>query len=1014
MKNWCLKSIALALLIVSTQARAWSADQNIRLSQYVHTAWRLQDGTFDSIPYRVAQTNDGYLWVGTLTGLLRFDGVHFVPWTLPPEARLPVWGVTALTATADGSLWIGTGTLVRLKNGGFTIYNQINGRALAILDDLEGGVWVARFQSGDGLGPLCQVSDVKVKCFRAENGITFDQANTLFRDKNGVLWLAGSYAIAAGRSPSFRSFSLPSSAAVRQITNVSGLLDGPDGSILVGRGFSGKDGGLQEYRDGHGTPYKVQNLDGSLLRVEVLRRFRDGSLWIGTTAEGVVVVRGQRVEHFGLSDGLSSDHVNDIQEDREGNVWITTSGGLDRFRMPKVITFSRREGLSSDSAAPVLAARDGTIYVGNNDGLDEIRDSSISSIRAAQGLPGKRVTGLLEDHAGRLWVSVDQTLAVLEGGHFRTIHRGDDIPTGHVCDTVEDDRGDIWGLNMGHALMRVHGNVVAKASFRSAGPSVRAIGKGADRTVIVINDDGAIGTYKDGALKTVVPVGGGPRLLDPIQLADGHLVGYSLGFFTGFQDGKARQLGTHNGLPCNEMISFVQDKEDALWLYMSCGLVSIDKTELERFWKDPNAKLAYRLFDSFEGVHAGRPGFRPRAALGSDGKLWFVNGQTVQMIDPKNIATNGLLPPVHIESVTADRKTYLPESSLSLPRLTRDVQIDYTALSLVIPEKVYFRYRLEGRDKDWQEPGTRRQAFYTDLPPGQYHFHVIASNNDGVWNTTGAFLNFFIPPAFYQTIWFKCLLVVVAACLVWVLYVLRLRKATAEITARLGERLQERERIARELHDTLLQDFQAIILRFDGVFRRLVSGDPNRLAMDEGLRYADSVLREGRNRIRDIRADTKAPQDLAKAFSDYSNELSQLRPVRFDVKVTGAQIEIDPIVRDEIYRIGREAVGNAFKHSECSKIEVELAYAPREFQLSVRDDGKGIDPAILTAGGKPGHWGMYNMRERAQKIGASLEFSSTPNAGTTLELKLPLSSFKKSLASWFPWRRRTTSTGLSN
>jgi len=216
------------------------------------------------------------------------------------------------------------------------------------------------------------------------------------------------------------------------------------------------------------------------------------------------------------------------------------------------------------------------------------------------------------------------------------------------------------------------------------------------------------------------------------------------------------------------------------------------------------------------------------------------------------------------------------------------------------------------------------------------------------------------------------------------------------------------------LHDTLLQDFQAIILRFDGVFRRLVSGDPNKLAMDEGLHFADKVLREGRNRIRDIRADTQAPQDLARAFAEYGNELSQSRPVAFDVKVTGTETEIDPIVRDEIYRIGREAIGNAFKHSHCSKIDIELAFEPREFRMRIRDDGKGIDPAILSAGGKPGHWGIYNMRERAQKIGATLEFLSEPSAGTTLTLKLPHGSFKKSLASLFPWRPARISTDKSN
>ena len=242
-----------------------------------------------------------------------------------------------------------------------------------------------------------------------------------------------------------------------------------------------------------------------------------------------------------------------------------------------------------------------------------------------------------------------------------------------------------------------------------------------------------------------------------------------------------------------------------------------------------------------------------------------------------------------------------------------------------------------------------------------------------------------------QTIWFKLLLTVATALMVWVLYARRLRHATAEIRARLGERLQERERIARELHDTLLQDFQAVILRFQLAEKRMSDGDPNRAVLEEGLDYADKVLAEGRNYIRDIRADTQAFEELSKSLAEYGNELSKLRPVTFSLSVSGAEPKLNPIFLDEIHRIGREAIGNAFKHSNGSKVDVEIVYRPGEFQLRVRDDGDGMDPDLFS-GGRPGHWGIQNMKERAQTIGATLTISSQPGTGTSLELTLPIRS----------------------
>ena len=321
-----------------------------------------------------------------------------------------------------------------------------------------------------------------------------------------------------------------------------------------------------------------------------------------------------------------------------------------------------------------------------------------------------------------------------------------------------------------------------------------------------------------------------------------------------------------------------------------------------------------------------------------------------------------------------------------------------------MPQKVRFRYRLEGRDRDWQDPASRRQAFYTDLRPGPYRFQVIASNNDGVWNTTGATVEFFILPAFYQTIWFRIVMGIAALSLIWLLYSIRLRQVTANIKARLGERLNERERIARELHDTLLQDFQAVILHFQTATRHLQKSDPTREVFEQGLNYADEALVQGRDRIHDLRTDTTSDDELSESLARYGNQLAEAQTMSFSMKVTGAEDKIDPVVRDEICRIGREALGNAFKHSNGSGVEAEIIYDPGALKMRIRDSGVGIDPEVLLHG-RPGHWGLSGMRERAGKIGATLSIWSRPTGGTELELVLPMHRSHQRESWWLSWTR---------
>jgi signal transduction histidine kinase len=343
---------------------------------------------------------------------------------------------------------------------------------------------------------------------------------------------------------------------------------------------------------------------------------------------------------------------------------------------------------------------------------------------------------------------------------------------------------------------------------------------------------------------------------------------------------------------------------------------------------------------------------------------------------------------VFVDAIKADKKQYPLVDLVRLPAMSRDVEIDYTALSFPIPERVRFRYRLDGWDKDWQDASTRRQAFYTNLRPGSYRFHVIACNGDGLWNDTGATLDFSIAPRYYQTAWFQILCGLVLILLAWLLYLLRLKQATARIQERLGARLEERERIARELHDTLLQGVQGLMLRFQGIMKTLPADQPTHKMMNDALDRADELMLQARQGVKDIRAAGMAESDLPDMLKSCAEDLRQDHAASIKLTFAGTPRPLDVTVCAEVYRIAREAMTNAYQHSGAPNIEVDVTYESDYFRVSVRDDGQGIEPRLLSIG-KAGHWGLSGMRERAEKIGGRLRILSQRATGTEVELTVP-------------------------
>jgi signal transduction histidine kinase len=452
----------------------------------------------------------------------------------------------------------------------------------------------------------------------------------------------------------------------------------------------------------------------------------------------------------------------------------------------------------------------------------------------------------------------------------------------------------------------------------------------------------------------------------------------------------------------------VATANNGIWFSEARGLIHIEEDEARRLEKDPGYRVKYQALDVLDGLSDGLQSRYPERNMieGTDGRLWFATALGVIGLDPKRIPTRPLPPQAAILSLIAnEQKHLLPASAkISLPARTTSLQFVYTAGSLAIPERVRFRHKLDGQDKDWQEAGTRREAFYTNLGPGSYRFHVMASNGDGLWKEAGTTAGFLIQPAFFQTGWFFSLCVAAGGVFLWMLYILRIRHVTAQVQTRLGERMMERERIARELHDTLLQGFSGLVLKFQAAMKQLPQDLPARQIMESALDRADEVLLEGRTRVRDLRSESIERQDLAAALEDCGEELQHEGAPSLGLVITGTPRPLDPIVYDEVYRIGREALVNAFQHSKASTIEVEITYEPSGFRLRVRDDGCGIHQNVLDHG-RPGHWGLAGIRERAQNIGGKLTIWSHAGAGTELELTIPARLVYKLIPQESRWRK---------
>ena len=1010
--------LILAMLL-SFSGNAWSQSSDLAVGQLTHRIFTAADGAPSDIS-ALAQTTDGTLWIGGRSGLTRFDGVRFVPYPAPGEEPLNGGNVSALAAAPDGGLWIAlrVSGIDFLKDGHVTHYGARDGFPGGAVErlawDRDGTLWAAA-----RLGVAHFHGDRWEKITDPRLAVTYG----VLVDHVGTVWVGTPdrvFARAAGETR-FRAVGRSDGSPVWGYL----FAEAPDGSVWASntRSFLRID---QVTQPDHVVP--VRGISGRMMLFD-----HDGNLWSGDDSRtGLARLSAASVgrevqreltlspdEYVRLGQ-LDSEPVRVLLEDRERNIWVGSYATLHRFSRSNVVRNTTPQCMETFDRAAAFAAGDaGTLWIACGDHLTEIRDGIAVGRQKTPDL-----SAAYRDRDGTVWLAGTTVLAHLENGRLVTTALPPKARGRPVQAMLRDSAGTMWVSVVRRTLYRiVDGNWQDKGNLSDL-PDAYPI-------VMTMDEGGVLWFgYLDSRIARVS--GEHVQLFDEKQgLQVGNvlsIMAHGGELWVGGDIGLARLSGagfvsmrSASGNSFKGISGMVTAINDDVWLNGTAGIVHITRAEVERSLRDPSHPVKSETFNYLDGIPGTAVQLRPQpsAIETTEGRIWFSMTGGIVSIDTARLIRNTLPPPVTIWSLTSGSQRY-PErgATLQLPVHTTGLQIEYSAGSLTVPERVRFRYKLEGSDRQWQEVGSRREALYTNLGPGHYTFRVTASNNDGVWNNTGASIYFAIAPAFYQTGWFYALCALVGLGLVSVLYRVRMRQVAVQVRSRLEARLSERERIARELHDTLLQGMQGLIWRFQAATDRIPAGEPARQLMEKSLDRADSLLAESRDKVKDLRPSAHDVADLAQALATEGEQFAQLHPAKFRVSVQGAARELHPIVREEGFLICREALANAFQHSRAQTIEAEVTYGDRTLNVRIRDDGHGISTAVLDAGSRPGHFGLTGMRERATKLGGQIEVWSSTGAGTEVDLRIPARvayrrSRRTSRRRW-PWLATSRASGAKH
>ena len=975
---------AAGILSLLWSGSACALDPAKTITQYVRRSWGIEDGLPQGTVSSIAQTADGYLWFGTQEGLARYDGGRFAVYDTSNTKGLQSNFVTSLAADGKGNLWVGTrgGGLSTLSRDVFSAYAAADGlssnRVACLLLDRDDVLWI-----GTDDGGLGRFQDGRFTVLRRREGLPSDSIRSLAEDPGGGIWLGtGGAGLAHYRDGRVTACGAKAGLSSE---NVLSLCAGGKGKVWVGTAG----GGLQRYEEGKGfsqdAPWKRF---GDIIGALCLDK--DGNLWVGSEL-GLGRLSGEKMDIFTQRQGLTSNTVISLSEDREGSLWAGTFVGLNQFINGKVTLHTPKEGLGENMAYCVARGQRGDLWMGTTAGLMRFSNGAFTAYNGKGG-PGKNpVRVVYTDAGGLVWAATfSGDLFVLKEEKFAPSAEARQMKGNFIRCLMQDEKGGMWfGTNRGIYF------------FRGISPSFYTTGEGPEQRSVTV-----ILKSRDGTLWTGTMNGGLRRLKDGRLCAEGPekgLAGVSVYCLHEDAEG-ALWIGTRgkglsrlwrgvlstcskrDGLLDDTIFQLIEDRSGCLWMSCNHGIFHVDKKDLDAFFCGRLKTISCAVLGSSDGMRNSEcvGGGSPPGCTDHNGELFFPATKGLLEIDPSKIRINPFPPPVHVESFYADGEVLPTAQLLRVHPGTRRITVRYSALSFLAPERVFFKHRLEGFDKDWVVAGSLREATYTNLDPGQYTFRVVACNNDGVWNDAGARLSFRLRPFFYQTPYFYAMLALVAAGFGFGLHRLRLQRLKVQYAI-----LKERTRIAREIHDTVAQGLSGVVLQLEtaeGAF----SLKPEKAKESLG-RARDLVkisLDETRRAILALRPQSLERDHFPEALCLLGNSMTTGTSIHLDLEILGKPRPLPHELEADLWHIAQEALTNAIRHSGCHQIKVTVHYWRWRLRLTLWDDGKGFEPATVQAQGAG--FGLLGMRERAQARRWRLRLESSPGAGTRVRLDVPL------------------------
>ena len=973
------------LLLVSLDS-VWALDPTQPANSYLRTRFAAEDGLPSTLVENMVQSQDGFLWLRVNgTQLARFDGRRF-------NVFDGLGRVLSLAVAPNGDLWVGTTDDLK----------QIPAAALNQFDPLP----TTSYHPGPGFS-----SNISALHF-ARNGVLWvGTAAGLYRFDHGafVLTISGTYIegieeradahlwVSTRRGPmewdGSRAVLHPELEAQLGIktSDIFYVREDSHGItwFCTANGLARRIGGSVEKLEPWG-PFKHQTY----------RAYEDhqGSVWFARV-EGLF-----RVTAAGLELVAAGMQVRSMYSDRDGDLWIGTNGdGLYRFKDRAVRMFTTADGLPGNVVMTVLASHDGTVWAGFNcGGLARFDGLHFQIYNEKNGLLNSCVWTLAEDLNHDLWIGTyGGGFFRFRDGEFTQYSKAQGIGNNYVLSMVVARDGSLW-FTEGAGVGRIRDGQIRNYT-KADGLS--------SRITLVVYEDRAGGIWVSGLNGTDRLAGDRFVPFSPFPKTTARPLGEDRSgnlYFAHEPQGGIFRLEDNHTVPVAPEIEadeVLETRQGDLW-FTGTSILRVPQSGLVHP-RQPDEPLNFEPFGLADGLAALQVsgGYRT-SALTPDGKLWIATNQGLAMFDLARLPSTDRKPSIYVEEVIVGRNSQGPGHELVLPAGTHHVELNFDAIEISSPEKIRLQYRLDSVDPEWLDAKPPARAIYSNIPPGTHAFHVRACNRGGIWDLVGMVYYITQQPYFYQTRWFLAATIAFGLLLIAGAYQFRLRQVVARLNMQIETRVAERTRIARELHDTLLQSFSALLLRFQTVSKMLPARPEDaKQRVDSAIEQASRAIAEGRDAVHELRSEGPAENDLAQVLGNFGKELlSGLvseKPPEFHVQVEGTPKNLNPLIRDEAYRIAAEALRNAIRHAEAGRIEVDIRYDEQNLRVRIRDNGKGINPEILEQGHAPGHWGLHGMRERAKLLGGNLEVWSKVGSGSEVELTIPAANaYAKPASRW--------------